>query len=522
MVLGLITVLILGLFTVGGHRNPRSILHGAIAGPYEWLLTSSEDLGPSQADHVRLTATLRDTSPPGDFTAWAQQRGLSLRWRDGDTWVSLEGPADKMARAFNVVVDDYRARQGHVFYASPQQPSIPTELRDEVAGLGRILGYTPFREARPYLSPRDVPDKGLTPPTLLRSYQADELQRQGFTGKGITVVVFAFDGFDQADLDMFSASFGLPAFAPEVVGGIPDARHGEATMDLETIHAIAPDAKKVLVNARPTAEGDATYQKIAALMDDTDRRYPGAVWSLSIGWGCDKLVTAADLAPVRAALALAHSHGTTAFDASGDLAGLECKGGRAWSTPPGADEAGLDSVASLPEMTNVGGTTLSTDADGRWISEQAWFDPPLSLGTGGGQSALFERPSWQARSNTSSRMRQTPDVAALADPFTGLKIIFNKELAIGGGTSLSAPIWAGFAAMINQYLLAHGGHLLGDLNPQLYLLATGTPRPTFRDVVLGGNAVSIAHPGYDLATGLGTPNVDNLARELLVAPNLLR
>ena len=86
------------------------------------------------------------------------------------------------------------------------------------------------------------------------------------------------------------------------------------------------------------------------------------MWSFSIGWGCDKLITAADLAPVRSALATAHTHGTTAFNASGDLAGLECKGGEDWSSPPGAADIGLDSVASLPEMTDVGGTTLSTDA----------------------------------------------------------------------------------------------------------------------------------------------------------------
>lgn len=46
-------------------------------------------------------------------------------------------------------------------------------------------------------------------------------------------------------------------------------------------------------------DGAGSYEKIAALMEDVDRRYPGAVWSFSIGWGCDKLITAADLVPVR-------------------------------------------------------------------------------------------------------------------------------------------------------------------------------------------------------------------------------
>ena len=68
-------------------------------------------------------------------------------------------------------------------------------------------------------------------------------------------------------------------------------------MDLEVAHAIAPDAKKVVVNARPTVEGEGGFQKIGQMLEDTDRQFPGAVWSFSIGWGCDKLLTAADLAP---------------------------------------------------------------------------------------------------------------------------------------------------------------------------------------------------------------------------------
>jgi kumamolisin len=289
-------------------------------------------------------------------------------------------------------------------------------------------------------------------------------------------------------------------------------------MDLEVPHAVAPDAQKVVVNARPTVEGDGGYEKSGRMLEDADRQFPGAVWSFSIGWGCDKLITAADMAPVRSALATAHSHGTTAFNASGDLAGLECKGGEDWSSPPGANDVGLDSVASLPEMVDVGGTTLSTDANGVWQAEQAWFDVPLSQGTGGGVSSLFDRPEWQrgVLSDKDPTRRLTPDVAAVADPFTGVRIVFNQQQLVGGGTSQSAPIWAGLAAVMNQYLLANGGQALGDLNPMLYRIAAGAPLPGFRDVTLGGNAVDTAGPGYDLVTGLGTPDIDNLVHNLLI------
>jgi kumamolisin len=295
-------------------------------------------------------------------------------------------------------------------------------------------------------------------------------------------------------------------------------------MDLQAVHAIAPDAKKVLVNARPTVEGDGAYEKIAAMLTDADRRYPGAVWSFSIGWGCDKLITAADLVPVRAALVAAQRNGTTAFDASGDLAGLECKGGQEWSTPPHEDNIGLDAVASMPEMTSVGGTTLSTDAAGTWIEETSWFDAPLSQGTAGGVSNLYERPVWQAALDVGqgAGQRLTPDISAVADPFTGVRIVLDQQQVVGGGTSLSAPLWAGIAAVINQYLTANGGALLGDLNPLLYRITEGARLPAFHDVVRGGNAVYDAGPGYDLATGIGTPDVDNLAKVLLETQRLLQ
>ncbi len=453
---------------------------------------------------------------------WAEQQGLSVRWRPGDSWAIVEGKPAAVAGAFDVDVHDYRGRLGQVFYASSRQPAVPAPVGVEVAGLGRILGYTPHHEARPWVLPLEVPDQGLTPNALLKTYNAQSLRDGGFTGKGITVVVFAFDGFDQADLDMFSTSFGLPKFTPEVVGGQPSARRGEATMDLEAIHAIAPDAKKVLVNARPTVEGDGSYEKIAKMMEDASQRYPGAVWSFSIGWGCDKLITAADLAPVRSALAAAQRKGTTAFNASGDLAGLECKGGQEWSSPPSSDDIGLDAIASMPEMTDVGGTTLSTDASGGWLAEQAWFDPPLTQGTGGGVSALFDRPDWQedVSVNAGNGRRLTPDVSAVADPFTGVKIVFNQQPAVGGGTSLSAPIWAGLTAIMNQFIIAKGGKSLGELNPLLYRVAQGAPLPAFRDVTLGSNAVDFAQPGYDLVTGLGTPDVENLSQNLLLAQKL--
>ena len=147
---------------------------------------------------------------------------------------------------------------------------------------------------------------------------------------------------------------------------------------------------------------------------------------------------------MRSALTNAHKHGTAVFDASGDTAGLECKGGEDFSSPPGPNDIGVDAVASLPEMTSVGGTTLSTDMQGRWLAEQAWTDVPMSQGTSGGVATLFARPLFQRAVSAArdSTHRLVPDVAAVADPFTGVRIVYEQQPRLGGGTSQAAPIWA--------------------------------------------------------------------------------
>ncbi|HYZ67148.1 MAG TPA: peptidase S53, partial [Mycobacterium sp.] len=142
----------------------------------------------------------------------------------------------------------------------------------------------------------------------------------------------------------------------------------------------------------------------------------------------------------------------------------------------------------------------------------------LSQGTSGGVSALFDRPPWQSALSVgrdNKHRRLAPDVAAVADPFTGVRIVFDQQDAVGAGTSQAAPIWSALTVLMNQYLLTHGGQPLGNVNPLLYRVAAGADRPAFRDISFGGNAVDISQPGYDVVTGLGSPNVDNLVRDLL-------
>jgi kumamolisin len=121
----------------------------------------------------------------------------------------------------------------------------------------------------------------------------------------------------------------------------------------------------------------------------------------------------------------------------------------------------------------------------------------------------------------------TPDVAADADPATGVdcytgstddKGNVTASWGPGGGTSQSAPIWAALTALMNEYLTTHGGRAVNDLNPLLYRIsAPGAARTAFHDVTLGGNAIYNAAAGYDVVTGLGTPDTDALVHDILDA-----
>jgi kumamolisin len=174
----------------------------------------------------------------------------------------------------------------------------------------------------------------------------------------------------------------------------------------------------------------------------------------------------------------------------------------------------------LPAVTGTGGTSLTTDADGNYVGETTWSEPLLAQGSGGGVSDIFLRPSWQTGLGTGGQFdthngRQVPDVSADSDPATGNFFIGNGQAQTGGGTSLASPMWAGFTVLMNQFLAAHHHRPVGFFNPILYHLANSQEAfPPFHDITVGGNDYYLATPGYDMVTGLGSPDVWNLAQDL--------
>ena len=127
-------------------------------------------------------------------------------------------------------------------------------------------------------------------------------------------------------------------------------------------------------------------------------------------------------------------------------------------------------------------------------------------------SIFFSRPSWQTGQGVPpGGMRLVPDVSLAADPDKGAFIVLNGNVMQIGGTSWSAPVWAGFCALINEARAKANKPPLPFLNPLLYPLM-GTS--CFRDIKAGNNGAFDAGPGYDMITGIGVPNVKELIQAL--------
>jgi kumamolisin len=279
-------------------------------------------------------------------------------------------------------------------------------------------------------------------------------------------------------------------------------------MDIEVVHAIAPGASIHVV----TDKGDDEAAVFDRMLADK-----AAVWSNS--WGACEQGGAGEVEP--AAYTAAAAAGITALQSTGDSAAYRCLDVD-WGSPPSDKFVGVEYPAALPfGVTAVGGTRVSVRSDGSYLDEVVWAQPLTTVGSGGGISAEDGQPTWQRGPGVTdnplnpNRHRMLPDVVADADPSSGMALFIDGDWSQGGGTSQAAPMWAGFITLINAYLVKKGLKRVGFVNPALYDLAAGKPAfPPFHDVTVGNNLLYSAGPGFDIPSGLGSPDVWNLARDL--------
>ena len=376
-----------------------------------------------------------------------------------------------------------------------------------------------------------------TPHQLRVAYGVESLYEHGYTGKGQTVVDIVSFGSPtlQQDMNAFDQEFNLPQINIQIINPLgtkpfdPNSKDmqgwaDETTLDVQIIHAIAPDAGIVVLTS-PVSETEGTIglPQFLQLEQYAISHHLGYVVSQS--WGASE-VTLKDAAGQKEIQAWNTFYeqstlhqGMTYLSSSGDNGATDYMDLQATKLSPTATTS---FPADEPWVTSVGGTTVvrngSTTAESVWNSNGG--------AGGGGFSNFFPTPSFQQTLPASvqselNHRRGVPDVAADADPSTGLAIYFGGQWQLAGGTSAAAPLWAGIMAVADQM----AGHPLGFINDALYKLATSSHYATdFHDITSGNNTYDhngvdvqgyIAVQGWDAASGLGTPDAENLIPDLI-------
>lgn len=342
----------------------------------------------------------------------------------------------------------------------------------------------------------------MTPAQLSAAYGFAQSPDTG-AGQTIAIVDAYNDPNIQADLAAFSKQFNLPQANLTVLNqngqtvNLPQSDASwslEIALDVEWVHALAPAAKIVLVEANSANVGD-LMKAVQTAANNAN--------VVSMSWGGSEFQGEQQYD----SSAYFGKPGVTFVAASGDTGGAS---GAQWP-------------ASSPNVVSVGGTSLALSAAGGYGSETAW-DGNFSWfsgasGSGGGVSTIEAMPSYQASAlgTAYASGRVTPDVASDADPGTGLAV-YDSYGATGwtivGGTSAGAPVWSAIVANADQ---ARTANHLGSLSSSqtlafLYGLSGSSTSyaANFHDITTGANFVAFAAPGYDAVTGLGTPIANNL------------
>lgn len=419
--------------------------------------------------------------------------------------VKLDGTAASMAHAFGVKFDryqyqgqDYRARTGSIQLPEDLAPFVEAVLglddRPQARAHFRVLSAQPGKKS----AGNPV---SYTPTQVAQLYQFPT----NANGAGQTVGIIELGGgFKPADLKKYFASIGVKQ--PTVTSVSVDkaknkptnanSADGEVLLDIEVVGAVAPGAKIVVYFAPNTSQG--FQDALTTAVHDTTHK-PSVI---SISWGsAESTWTAQAMTAFDSAAQDAAALGVTICAASGDS-------GSSDGVSDGANH--VDFPASSPHILGCGGTSLR-GANGTIQSETVWNDGAQGGAGGGGFSTQFPLPTWQASANIkppSGGGRGVPDVSGDADPETGYQVLVDGESLVIGGTSAVAPLWSGLIALLNESL----GKPLGLLQPLLY----GLPKTSaaLHDITSGSNGAFSAGPGWDAASGLGSPSGENLLTAL--------
>jgi len=460
---------------------------------------------------------------------------------------SLDRPAPELVRPSARTDSSVPAPGPSLAHAPAPSASTPA-----LASAPRANGPTPTGGCSATIQSNPGSADALTVDQLASAYSFSNLY-PSTEGSGVTVGIYELEPFLTSDINRFKTCYS-PAITASVTGiGVDGASpnagagQGEAALDIEMVIGMAPNVTaKVYVGPNGGSGPLDTYV-------DMVNRYLGnnPPPVITTSWGqCEAQLSSAYIQGEATLFEQAVAQGQTVIAAGGDEGSEDC-----YIFPSSNDtRLQVDDPASQPWVTSVGGTTI--DGLGPPPTESVW-NTGLFAGTGGGGiSTMWTMPGWQrgpgvqtpytksadtftgaqpcplsAGAGTVS-CREVPDVAADADPRTGLAVACT--CASGGwgkigGTSMAAPLWGALAALADQGQPSS----LGLLNPTLYQ-AQCAGSPVFNDITVGNNQPLGSAPsnpprappgpsypataGYDLATGLGTPVADELVDQLRAPP----
>jgi kumamolisin len=441
---------------------------------------------------------------------WLTSQGFALQPANQyNLSVFATGSVSQIERAFQTKFA--RATFAGVQAMSAQiAPSMPAAVAGQALG---INGLQPQLRPKPHSRKTSTQPQKLInnlPPYTVQeiatAYNAVGLNVNG-AGEKIGIVIDTFPA--SSDLVSFWQANAIPQSLNnienvQVVGGSLPSPSGEESLDVEWSSGMAPGAK-VRVYATTDLGFVHLDQAYQAIINDLPTQPTLHQVSLSYGLGETYESTTQIQTDAQYFASLA-AHGVTVFVSSGD--GGSTPGLNGWEDNSGPLQ--VECPANDPNVTSVGGTSLHiTPSTGAVSSEPAW-----SFG-GGGSSRFFARPSWQTGAGVpTGSFRTVPDVALVADLNTGGYLVLNGQVYVVGGTSWGAPTWAGFCAIINQARANLSNPPVGLLGPEIYpMIGTGN----FRDITTGSNGPNgfyNAGPGYDLATGVGVPNIAAMVRTL--------
>lgn len=459
-------------------------------------------------------------------------------------------------KTFGVTISNYQDKTtGKIFYQNDAPVSIPQALSSKITdiiGLSNDHHFYPRTKQVPQVSTDNAQPKNngtpagcagavtaansaspgsFTPNQLKTAYNFDPFYTQNVTGVGQTVAVYELDDYVDNNVATYQSCFNtsVPLERVPVDGGVSSIGGGqvEVELDIEVIAGMAPGLSKILVYE---ADGSgSSYLDEFQKMANDDRAQV-----VSISWGdCegDSTVTHSFLDTENTIFAQMALNGQSVFSASGDYGAQGCL--------PINGDTGLwaSDILDTQYVTGVGGTRLNLNSNNTISSEVTWNDYSTGYGaSAGGVSDYFTRPSWQIGDGTNGKysngFRMTPDVSAAASPYTAYVVYSaggngSPVWEPIGGTSASSPLWASAAALTNDYLINKLGQpKLGFANPTIYRIFNSSGSlMTYHDITVGdncydpscgtpnsGTAIFPATRGYDMATGIGSLNAFNFAR----------